>query len=98
MLWFNFMGFVVGSLFNRISIHLMLWFNTSVFPVFGALGGFQYILCYGSTALETTNRVLNISFQYILCYGSTRTKTLPLVPKRISIHLMLWFNAFSRRF
>ena len=71
MLWFNFMGFVVGSLFNRISIHLMLWFNTSVFPVFGALGGFQYILCYGSTGYMCCPHDMTPKFQYILCYGST---------------------------
>ena len=32
---------------------------------------FQYILCYGSTAVQSAKSAHGRIFQYILCYGST---------------------------
>ena len=49
----------------------MLRFNSLVLLCYYYLGGFQYILCYGSTAFRARRRVRGMEFQYILCYGST---------------------------
>ena len=42
----------------KISIHLMLRFNFFVKKVIGLFGGFQYILCCGSTVLDCLNAYL----------------------------------------
>ena len=52
-------------------------FNTSYVSVQGktwdrvvGFGGFQYILCVGSSGLKLENKNNKLRFQYILCVGS----------------------------
>ena len=49
----------------------MLWFNYENGEYLSDLTKFQYILCYGSTALTSLRSINFLKFQYILCYGST---------------------------
>ena len=71
MLRFNFICLCQKYAGNYISIHPMLRFNAKEEkPVF-LLIEFQYILCYGSTAVDRALIVKSTKFQYILCYGST---------------------------
>ena len=77
---------------RRISIHLMLRFNSWASVWFCPWKKFQYILCYGSTLQGCTALKRVTGFQYILCYGSTYCDNKTWIHSRISIHLMLRFN------
>ena len=60
---------------KAISIRPMLRFNaTESADILKRIEIFQYILCYGSTAIEGFKFGFVFKFQYILCYGSTFTK------------------------
>ena len=92
MLWFNVIVKCPSSFQPKISIHLMLWFNTLTATFTNSLLTFQYILCCGSTPKKQ-----NLLF----CFWNFNTSYVVVqqIPnflkhnlKRISIHLMLWFN------
>ena len=78
--------------YPKISIHLMLRFNSKKNTSVNIISKFQYILCYGSTAIAGSNEQFLRVFQYILCYGSTGRGKTNWNKKGISIHLMLRFN------
>ena len=68
MLWFNFQVLIFFSILILISIHLMLWFNYVGKSTFVDGIEFQYILCYGSTALLNQGLTLagNFNTSYVM--------------------------------
>ena len=73
MLRFNIIFILILKIIILISIHPMLRFNVPAGAALSFEPGFQYILCYGSTAFVSAADIVNLKFQYILCYGSTKS-------------------------
>ena len=91
-------NFSLRNITNKHEYHFMLQFNIDVHIGTRFSLEFQYILCYGSTAICTQiiSLVVRISIHLMLRFNLPNGEYVPVLID-ISIHLMLRFNAAGFR-
>ena len=92
MLRFNKSSFLGSRFLLSISIHPMLRFNIPRMQTHTRNGGFQYILCYGSTLSKRLGwlSLYHFNTSYVTVQQSQISPVLLI--RYISIHPMLRFN------